>query len=130
MKPFKQFVSEGLFGKKDKRPAVTAPKRFPDRSETKEWIEHNVAYHRRHHPDEAHHLFSPHHAAYMPNAIHTGSSFDAENKKHYHEARERHHDLVKKAMDENAADHKKGGFVTRTSVSRVNGHNDDFKHLD
>lgn len=121
MKTLNEFINFGK--KKSKEPEISEPKRFPDRHETKDWIEHTVAYHRKYHPKEAHRLFDPHSGDYLPNAIQVGHAFTGSSVKAYHEAREKHHDLVKRAMDEN----KDGG--PRAFISRVNGHPDDFKHL-
>lgn len=128
MKKLNQILEESahlteLFGKK--KPKVTEPARFPEKHNNAEWIEHKIAHARAKNPKEAHHLFNPHSGDYLPNAIAAGHSFSDKAKSEYHAAREKHHDLVKKAMDHNA----KRGVEQQVSTSRVHGHPDDFKHL-
>ena len=99
--------------------------RFPEKHNTAEWIEHKITYAKATRPHEAHQLFNPHSGDYLPNSIHAGHSFDEKAEKEYHAAREKHRDLVKKAMDHNSGH----GIEQRVSVSRIHGHPDDFKHL-
>ena len=91
-----------LFGKKKPATKQFDGPRFPSPGKEKEWMSSKLDHFKKHHPEHAHHLFSPATADYMPKDVHVGSTEwyrNHEAQKHYSELKKQNPDLVKRAKE-------------------------------